>query len=364
MSKRFSTDKPNDWVGLSDKNLFPAGILEPQYLFLRPFNAVENNYDELLLKEWIMKNHLEYAPLSTCTKNDLGSRDECLRQIISDHPQHIINEDMIMVPVDAQTINLAKNLKCSLQRHGMTNFIFWALDKPTGEKLLAAGHLVYMDKRTRKRFDTLQMTQEKPRIIQKLITAGFNVWYFDPDVIIQGNIKSRVIEYKQPPHEADIIFSVTGPIIEKHLKKPSIGTGLIYFKNSEKTKRFIKKVIEEIDRMNTDDKKAYEMVVGMSICKISGVGSKGLQEKFDYEVIKEEVVILDGLEDDVVAVHFFDQFEFIDGSIYFDDPGLIPEGFRSFKAIHANVDAEGGFKIAEEQFKERNLWYIDEEGNC
>ena len=60
-----------------------------------------------------------------------------------------------------------------------------------------------------------------------------------------------------------------------------------------------------------------------------------------------------------IRVHYFDQFEFINGRIIFKKPDLIPEDFSGFRLIHADVEAK-----AQQAFSIYKLWFLDDNLQC
>jgi hypothetical protein len=129
-----------EWIGWKDRHIFPPGAADPSYLFFRPFNVLGDFFGETKLLEWIRTNHLEMKKGSPCYREQLGFRDECLRELalsVSD------SSDIILVPVNKEFLKLGDNLRCSLLRIGLSNVMYWALDIEAHDALVEGGHLSY-----------------------------------------------------------------------------------------------------------------------------------------------------------------------------------------------------------------------------
>ena len=125
-----------EWVGWKDRHIFPPGASDPTYLFFRPFNVLGDFFGETKLLEWIRINHLEFHKSAPCHKDQLGFREECLRELILPIAE---SNTVVMIPVNRDFLPIAANLRCSLHRLGITNIMHWSLDIQAHDSLLEGG---------------------------------------------------------------------------------------------------------------------------------------------------------------------------------------------------------------------------------
>jgi hypothetical protein len=389
--KRYVQDPSSGWLGWKDRNLFPAGALNPAFLFIRPFNALGNHYGETKLLEWIRQKHLDISERAACQRDDLGYRDECLREIVSTIADQ---NEIILIPVNSALYSVAMNLMCSLIRIDQTNVVFWSLDIEVHERLVNEGYLSFVLPNLRGNPERLQPKQNeltkllrsKPVVIQKFINAGYDVWYFDADMVVMREFRSKAEEYKKDPFSADIILSVANaeaipPTLDVH-QIPTTNAGIMYFRTTEKSKQFLEDTIKQLEsNAKEDDQDALRFLMNHSkAIKWTGVGTRAVSEiypdgKTDHkphdpdqdQSVKSTIV--DQLSDffsltkvktaSNVRIHFFDQYEFVNGQIFFRHPETIPTNFNSYRIIHASGESD-----PEQRFKEKELWYLDAEGVC
>jgi hypothetical protein len=388
--KRYVRDQSGSWLGWKDRNLFPPGALDPPFLFIRPFNSLGNHYGETKLLEWIRQKHLDVSERAACHREQLGYRDECLREIVSTVADQ---NEVILIPVNTALYAVAMNLVCSLTRVDINNVVFWSLDIEVHERLVNEGHMSYVlpnlqgspNRMASKDKELVNLLRSKPVVLQKFVNAGFNVWYLDADMVVMREFRSKADEYKKEPFKADIILSVANaenipPTLDVH-QIPSTNAGIMYFRTTEKSKQFLEDTIKELENNEEqDDQDALRVLVNKSKkIQWTGIGTRAISEgypdgKGEADVKgpeKEEPkgTIVDQLSDffsftkvdpnAYVRIHFFDQYEFINGQIYFRHPELIPRDFNSYRIIHANGESE-----PEQRFRERKLWYLDSNGVC
>jgi hypothetical protein len=129
-----------EWIGWKDRHIFPPGSSDPAYLFFMPFNVLGDFFGETKLLEWVKTNHFQMKKNAPCLREQLGFRDECLRELGSTVSE---SDDLIMIPVNKEFLPIAENLRCSLLRLGISNIMFWALDIEAHDTLVQAGHLSF-----------------------------------------------------------------------------------------------------------------------------------------------------------------------------------------------------------------------------
>ena len=137
---RSSNDGNVEWIGWKDRHIFPPGASDPVYLFFRPFNVLGDFFGETKLLEWIRKNHLEQKKSRPCYQEQLGFRNECLREL---GLSVAVSNELILIPINKAFLRLGNNLRCSLVRQGILNIMFWALDIEAHDTLLESGYLSY-----------------------------------------------------------------------------------------------------------------------------------------------------------------------------------------------------------------------------
>jgi hypothetical protein len=390
--KRYVREQRGSWIGWKDRNLFPPGALDPPFLFIRPFNAFGNTYGETKLLEWIRQKHLDVSERAACRREQLGYRDECLREIVTNIAS---NNEIILIPVNTGMYAVAMNLLCSLRRSAITNVVFWALEIEAHERLVSDGHMSFVLPNLRgsparvfpNEDSFVTMLRSKPIVLQKFVNAGFNVWYLDADMVALREFRTKAEEYKKEPFGADVILSVGNADLispTSTMKQiPIVNAGIMYFRNTERSKQFIERAIKQLESVNgQDDQDALRHLVNHSkYIQWTGIGTKSVSEM--YPDSKEHHADVPGPPEDDTSkvnlvdqiseffqfgepdpkaktrIHFFDQFEFVNGQIYFRHPELIPNDFKGFRIIHANGESD-----PQSVFQEKSLWYLDKDGVC
>ncbi|KAJ3079214.1 hypothetical protein HK102_003948 [Quaeritorhiza haematococci] len=168
---------------------------ESPYFFLRKLNAVSGSRDERSLVDWIRENHLDPHPSRDCIVEHISYRPRCLRQFglrIAQPTPNGQGHTLILIRANEMLLPVAHNLRCSLEKLGYSNVIFWALEPGAHERLLSQGFLsiflpVKLD--PAKHFHSHEQELDQvmrllPTVLRKVLDAGFNVWYLDPDAVV------------------------------------------------------------------------------------------------------------------------------------------------------------------------------------
>jgi uncharacterized protein YneR len=392
--KRLVRSIYDKWIGWSDRNLFPAGSSNPPYLFIRPFNAYGEIFEEGKLRDWIQANHLDQPSKSACKMADLGTRDECLKELVGPVAE---DGEIILIAVNKAMLSVAWNLRCSLLRNNINNVLYWALDAETHNLFLEKGHLSYFipdsqgspEKLEPNSVALTRLLRRKAEIILNLVRADFNVWYLDADIVALREFQSRGLEYTTGELDADVVLAIGDlhpvPSRISVSSPPMPNAGMMYFKNTKNSKKFLDDVISYMkDNPDVDDQSAIRVIVrNGNELQFTGIGSNTFAESYPEEGelahsgVKsangnrsEEIFpnfveqltdffSLGASKSNLVKVHFLDQLEFISGQIYFENPESIPDEFSSYRLIHGN-----GMENIEKLLREHDLWYLDIEGKC
>ncbi|KAH9246349.1 hypothetical protein BASA81_016111 [Batrachochytrium salamandrivorans] len=202
-------------------------------------------------------------------------------------------------------MGMVDNLRCSLLRAGMRNVLHWAIDIQTHDRLVAAGLMSFF----------MPGIKGSP---SKLVSSAPTL--ADVLVAIDGNVA------KSGSSAADSRRMLAVPTDHVTLATlPRSYSGIMYFRNSERSKRFVDEIIRRL---------ASDLLLT------------------DLDALREV--------DARTRVHFLDQLEFISGDLFFGDLGLLPEDFTGFKVIHTG----GGYPDASYMMKKHELWFLDSEGRC
>jgi hypothetical protein len=390
-NKRYSKDFSSGWITWDDRESFPPGSSDPAFLFFRPFNALGKFYQEDKMLSWVEENHLNRSSVSTCLPSELGQRDECIREIVS---EVAIDNTVVIVPVGISFLPLANNLRCSLQRVGIENIVHWALDKEAHLLLIERDYISFYNPEIQEGIpekDAMlrKVFRAKPKVLLKILSAGYNIWYLDADTVVNRDFRSKSPHYRDAPFQADIVLSVGESIsikpTEKVVTPPMTNSAVMYIQNSQRSRKFFADLQDRLNlNPSMDDTTSLNMAVADKRQVLwTGIGDRARTIVYpdEWEPKKEEkakdpgpkVPRSKGLigafenflsysspgDDQPVRLHFFDPLEFVSGHIYFQNPTLIPEGYSGFYVIHAD-----GEKTPIRSFKDNNIWYLDSKGYC
>ena len=389
--RRLVMEAPSKWIGWDDRNRFPPGSSNPSYLFVRPFNALGDFFGEGKLLDWIKENHLDGSTKSVCKVEELGSRPECLHDILKSNS---IDNQIIVIPVSIEMLNVGLNLACSLAKNRIQNIIFWALDIEVHETLLEQKHVVYFNPEMQVTPSPaykinkvpIKALRHKPRLLIEFLQEGFDVWYLDADCVAVRDFAATVEEYTKEPYSADILLSIATskpiPPSENVGKEPPLAsTGIMFLKSEVRTIKFLnalKNVIEANAEM--EEQAAIRKILLEPGITFTGIGLWTKSEKYPNEAEQAKISkpklpdhnvkssFVEGLTDFFslkskepeldIKIHFLDQLEFINGNYYFKSEENL-QGAQSYRIIHAS-----GLSDPESRFRKKELWYLDEDNYC
>ncbi|KAI8896370.1 nucleotide-diphospho-sugar transferase-domain-containing protein [Globomyces pollinis-pini] len=394
------------WIGWKDRYIFPPGSTDPQFLFLRPFNAYGDFFGETKLMEWIQTNHLDLSSGSSCQRDQLGYRDECIREIVSSVAD---GNELVVVPVNKAFLEIAANLRCSLHRVGIDSVLHWAMDVEAHDTLIAEGYTSYFvpdakNSPGRHHYQDKEFTdmlRTKPLVLQKLIDAGFNVWMLDADTIAMRDFRIKSKDYVKDPFNVDIILSIanTEPVPATYdvVQPPSASTGMMYLRSTEGTREFLNDVARrlELDLLLDDQDAVRQFISQSKHTTFTGVGTKAKTDLYpaegeNLEIAANKTVDAEELEigpvpkseptnkggnsladffsfvtqstqsKDIpkIRVHFFDQLEFVNGQIYYHNDEMT-KSFNSYRVIHASGEWD-----PKQSMQSKDLWFLDSDGVC
>jgi Nucleotide-diphospho-sugar transferase len=273
------------WCGWKDHEMFPPG--SSAFFFFRPFNLYGTYFGEDKLAIWVKQKHLDQSILKPCLVGELGSRDECLRELAA---ETAFNNGLILIPVGSKFIPMVANLRCSLTRQGIANIIFWSFEASVHKQVMAQGLLSYYDpayevtpppeKFHQQDPQFVKIMRHKPTILLKLLNAGFDAWYIDADVVATRDFRLRSSDYTNPPFDADVILTVSEAMLitptKAVLKPPSPDSGIMFFRSTEKSKMFLENVEDRIAASFAldEDLALSQAVVQASDVTWTGIGTK------------------------------------------------------------------------------------------
>eukprot|EP00842_Homolaphlyctis_polyrhiza_P003002 jgi/Hompol1/3702/HPOL_000837-RA len=384
------------WLGYKDRHLFPPGESEPSFYFIRKINVLGNEFQEAKLLKWIEDNHMNAPQItanSSCTIEDASVRIDCLREFAS---KIAINNEIVVIPVNRAFLTLAANLRCSMTRAGIKNLIYWSLDIEVHESLISRGTLsiflpgfpsITEAQKPRTAYFT-RMMRYKPYLIERFLLAGFNVWCLDADtVVLDPDFRTTIVNDRT----ADIFVSIETPhFVMNPNEKILISTGIMYLRNTPRSRAFITHVIEMMGKsMLFDDQDAVRKVVGDNrLVKV--LYDRLAVPSTDIYVDKEDTGQILGqddtndnnprtnsnsndstmnsndndningpIHDTRIRVKYLDQIEYISGLLLFDRTEEIPKLFDKFKLVHSKPLENPMVSLSE-----WGLWYLDNSGNC
>lgn len=377
--------------------MFPPGSSDPPFFFFRPFNMYGTYFGENKLLAWVKENHLDRSVVKSCLAEELGTRDECIRELAADTA---VNNAIILIPVWSKFMDIVANLRCSLTRQGIKNVVFWSFEAAVHKQIMSEGLLSYYNPEYevspppklfhRQDPQFSKIMRHKPTILLKLLNAGYDTWYLDADVVALRDFRLRALDYIVSPFNADVILTVSESKLitptKALVKPPGPDSGIMFFKSTEKSKVFLEDIEQRIaNSVNLNEEEALSQAVAQASGVIwTGIGTKaraiiypdgknGAKVEEEQDVVENPVHgpdFMNGLVDffnfyssknsnDNVRIHFFDQLEFVNAKIFFKSPALIPEKFAGHRLVHANEESDPGKSL-----RERNLWFLDENLVC
>jgi hypothetical protein len=237
------------------------------------------------------------------------------------------------------------------------------------------------------------LLRNKPIVIKKILSAGFDVWYLDADIAVIEDFRDRALIYTKEPYQADIILAVSPdkPInpTETVLKAPPISSAIMFFKSNAKSIRFLNDVIRRLESNGkmTEKEAIIEQasLLGGNVAFTGigaprkdeypgsndmGEGSTGMGGESDHRMSEgtasrptENYIykLLSTFSQTVPRIHFFDSLEFADAQIVIKNPKSIPITFHGHRIIH--YDASALKSVLKETLQKAGFW-VYQEGKC
>ncbi|KAI8894641.1 core-2/I-branching enzyme-domain-containing protein [Globomyces pollinis-pini] len=360
---RFSGGAHPSWLGYPDRHLFPAYEPDPSFYFIRKMNTQGNIYEEKKLLKWIEDYHFKDLVPGACTIEQMSVRIECLKEfgdIIA------VNNQLIIVPLNTPFSITTRNLICSLERLGIFNVLYWALDIPSYESLLTLNKPVIMlpglnpmgDLQPGRTQQLVYMMRSKPKLIEMVLKAGFSTWFLDADIVALKDFR----DITDPSADIFIGLDNTDHLIGL---PPVPSSGIMYFKQSKQSLKFLELIQNEMILSSLlDDQDALRRVVKHKSVKalLPDMNVLYTTKQKRTDLMTETLLqphTTTTFPESLLNVRYLDVFSFISGKVFIDSPNKIPKKFINYFLIHTHTPSNNQAIL--EGF---GLWFVDMTGTC
>ncbi|KAI9207406.1 core-2/I-branching enzyme-domain-containing protein [Polychytrium aggregatum] len=244
------------------------------YFFCRKFNALDSTKNQKKLLDWIDSNLFDPSNNSPCEPDQISFRRHCLLQALS---KIAVNNQVIVIPTNKAFVKIALNLACSLARQGLYNIVFWSLDIQAHDTLLDKGYVSlfdFPDYATKRRvyrqdYDLVRMMRNKPKVLAKLVGAGFDVWFLDGDSVVLRDLTAL---HTTANPTADVYIALGEKKNVGHVKLssglshklPVLNVGTMFLRGNARTYRFLLQAWNALkDDGAAPDLQGFTKVLGM-----------------------------------------------------------------------------------------------------
>lgn len=317
----------------------------------------------------------EGIPVGPYPNRDGGESDDeisYLRYLISGMA---LNNTIIIVPTNLAFARLAINLNCRMRVLGITNALFWALDKGTVEALQAYSIPVYFNPSfySNEYVEYYhsdgynQMMRDRPKLWRMVLRTGYNMLFLDADIALLTDPMAELVQDSDLEGQVDELdlFLATN-----EFTNPQLCGGAFFLKSNERSIRFLDNVeaaIQESWVGLVEDQQAINTIIHnpfyARMVNRFQIEPDGQRKPFGgYQ---------NGPGDDRLTVRFIPTQQYLNGHLWyryaghgggrrivFEDQGGTIEEFEP-ALVHLN-----GLKEKEELLNQSGWWNLQEDMRC
>lgn len=331
---------------------------EEGYFFVRKMNASV----QVQLRDFLDEKLFTLEASSPCQIEDIGYRDHCFKQILTEAASHSLDNSLILIPVNDALFEVAMNLYCSIKRQSMhRQTMFLSFDYAVHAKFIERNIISYYNPRKIWGVSDYQpwhhgsfskMMRQKPIIWQMLLDIGVNFWQFDADTVVIHDLNNVL----NPDIDVHVSIDELDPLedVVKQKPLPNIGIGMVHFRNTPGTRILINMIQETLKDIKwMEDQEAFNHIV---VREMSGgsptisLGNFEIPEKWK-DFYREGQNSYKGIKP---VIGFLDQMEFVSGHYFLSrSDNLLRQVYRSFRVVHANSKGD-----KEEALRPKGLWLL------
>jgi len=322
------------------------------------------------------------VPIPFTNRDGFDSNEEVayLRYLISGVA---INKTVIIVPANSAFIRQALNFNCRMRSLGVTNVLFWSLDRASHEILQAynivsyynptyfsvSGHELYHS------VTYLKMMHQRPRFWRNVMRTGYNMLFMDADIAVIKDPMSAIVGDADLEGQVDE-FWLGWNLMEERC--PRMCAGAFYLKANEKSVAmldYMERLLSQIDR-EVCEKPDVTDVDGNrdAICEDQEALNDFVKNRMVARLVNRNVTdtfTFEG-EDPRLTVRFVSPFDYLSGHVlslatyvfnstnlqFHDDAGTPYQNFTP-TVVHMN-----GHRQKEEDMKKFGWWWLNEDLTC
>jgi Nucleotide-diphospho-sugar transferase len=289
-----------------------------------------------------------------------------------------VNNTVIIVPANYGFLRLALNFNCRMRNIGVTNVLYWALDKSAAQALEGFRIPYYFNPsffgtENEEDYHTenyLRMMAERPKFWRMIMRTGFNMLFLDVDIAVLTNPLLDIVGDADLEGQTDefYISNATNPYFW-----PQMCGGAFFLRSNERSIQFLDRIERALidgEQGTVDDQQAMNVVIR------NHNFSRGL-DRFEKQPNGDDIPIggFTDEEDQRLTVRFIPLERYLNGHVwrrfvntYRDGRFAFVDGseernvIREFEAtlVHMN-----GWDPAKEwRMREHGWWYLNDDLTC